>query len=271
MTFSPTFVLLQQEAYLARGNLSAGLTSLRNATFPDKAAFYPGFFNTSIGFGRVMKLIVAVDHMLQNNYIPPSKRQLKAYGHDLVSLYTSCIAAAQRIGLSAVNAPPRGSIEESILSFLSEFAIWSRYYNLDSLQTVATTYTDPLATWDAILESVLAADVPTEKTDQKLQQARLAHDLLANHVHALQHGMSGSLLTLPEVFSAPVKHQLAAPYAMVRIFRLLTPLLQTLGELGHLSFYGPPPPPTPQAPLFHEFFVHFQGTEGEIRRKKRWP
>ena len=38
-TFSATFVLLQQEAYLTRGTLGAGLTALRNATFPDKATF----------------------------------------------------------------------------------------------------------------------------------------------------------------------------------------------------------------------------------------
>ncbi|MBN6152780.1 hypothetical protein JR065_20835 [Xanthomonas sp. AmX2] len=271
MTFSPTFILLQQEAYLARGSLSAGLTSLRNATFPDKGAFYPGFFNTSIGFERVMKLIVVVDHMLQNGYAPPSKAQLKAYGHDLVTLYSSCVAAAQRIGLSAVRNPVIGSTEEKILAFLSEFARWSRYYNLDSLQTAPSTYTDPLATWDAILESVLATDVPSEKARQKLQEAQLTHDLLANNVRAIQHGMSGKLLSLPEVFSTPVKHQLAVPYAMARVFRLLTPLLQALDELGCLAFYGPPRPPSPQAPLFSEFFVHFRGTDAEIRRKKRWP
>ena len=58
MIFSPTFILLQQEAYLARGTLSAGLTAMRNATFPDKEAFYSGFFNTSIALERIMKLIV---------------------------------------------------------------------------------------------------------------------------------------------------------------------------------------------------------------------
>jgi len=35
MSFPTTFVLLQQEAYLAHGSLSIGLTALRNATFPD--------------------------------------------------------------------------------------------------------------------------------------------------------------------------------------------------------------------------------------------
>jgi hypothetical protein len=270
MTFSPTFVLLQQEAYLARGSLSAGLTSLRNAKFPDKAAFYPGFFNTSIGFERVMKLIVAVDHMLQNECAPPTVAQLKAYGHNLVALYSSCVVAAQRIGLP-VSIPAAGSIEEKILSFLSEFAKWSRYYNLDALQTAPSTYAEPLATWDSILDTVLTTDVPREKTKEKLRQAQVTHDLIAENMRAIQYGMSGNLLSLPEVFSTPAKHELAVPYAMVRLFRLLKPLLQTANELGRLAFYGPPGASSPQAPLLHEFFVHFQGTDAEIRRKKKWP
>lgn len=271
MTFSPTFVLLSQEAYLARSSLAGGLTSLRNATFPDKGAFYAGFFNTSIGLERVMKLIVVVDHMLQSNYVPPSKSQLKAYGHDLVALYASCVVAAQRIGLVAIHPPIIGSIEERILVFLSEFATWSRYYNLDSLKAAASSYSDPLGAWDQILESVLVTDVPGEKVARKLQQARAIHDLIADRVLALQHGMSGSLLSLPEVFSTPVRHELSVPYAMVRVFHLLTPLLQTLDRLGSLAFYGPPRPSSPQAPLFSEFFVNFRRTDAEIRRKKRWP
>jgi len=271
MTFTPTFVLLQQEAHLAYANLSVGLTSLRNAVFPEKGAFYQGFFSTSIGFERVMKLIVVVDHMLQNSYSPPSAAQLKAYGHDLSILYSSCINTAQRIGLSSIHSPSTGSIEEQILNFLSDFAKQSRYYNLDSLQAKPSMQADPLATWNLILESVLANDVPSEIINKKLREAGIIHDLLENHMRAIQHGMSGELLSLPEIFTTPAKHKLAAPYTMVRIFRLLTPLLKIADELGHLAFYGPPRPPTPQAPLFHEFFTHFQGTDSEIRRKKRWP
>ena len=102
MPFSPTFVLLSQEAYLTQGSLSVGLTALRNAKFPDKATFYSGFFNTSIAFERLMKLIVVTDHMIHHRFAVPSKAELKAYGHDLVSLYASCVAAAARAGVSNV-------------------------------------------------------------------------------------------------------------------------------------------------------------------------
>jgi hypothetical protein len=114
ITFSPTFTLLQHEADLMEGCLSIGLTAFRNATVSDKRKFYSGFFNTSIAFERLMKLIVVVDYMLNNNFNPPTKNQLKAYGHDLVSLYQSSVNAANRAGITNVAMPLENSIEEKI-------------------------------------------------------------------------------------------------------------------------------------------------------------
>lgn len=244
---------------------------MRNATFPDKAAFYSGFFNTSIAFERIMKLIVVANHMLQNSFNSPTKNILKTYDHDLVSLYESSVSAAVSAGVEGVNMPTLGSIENQILEFLSEFAKSARYYNLDSLATTPSISKDPLAEWEIILKRVLSQDVPKAKMQTLLAQAQQMHDLVAGNVMAIQHGMDGKLLSLPEVFSIPVIHQLATSHVMVRVFNLLTPLLETISELGDQTFYGSPQSAGPQAPLFKEFFVHFGGSPAEIRRKKRWP
>lgn len=271
MPFPPTFVLLQQEAYLAHGSLSIGLTALRNATFPDKATFYSGFFNTSIALERLMKLVVVTDHMLKHAFSVPSKKELKAYGHDLVSLYTSCISVAAHHGIASISAPMPGSIEDNILNFLSEFATHSRYYNFDALQSAPTNYSDPLAGWEAVLNEVLNHDVPKNKVEAKIARAKAIHELMGEYVHAVQHGMDGTLLPLEQVFTLPVKHDLAAPYVMVRIFRLLSPLLKIVDELGRKGFYESPREIGPYVPLFGESFVYFGGSDAEIRRKKRWP
>lgn len=271
MPFSPTFILLQQEAYLARGSLSAGLTALRNATFPDKATFYSGFFNTSIAFERVMKLIVVTDHMLQHAFATPTKAELKEYGHDLVSLYASCVAAAARHGVKKVVMPSAPSLEREILEFLSEFAKHSRYYNLDALGSSPAAYGDPLARWGNVLNDVLAADAPKAKVAAHLAQAKALHDAMQGSVRAIQHGMDGTLLSLEQIFSLPAMHSLATPYTMVRVFRLLSPLLEAVGELGERGFYGSPRTSGPHVPVFSEFFVHFGGSDAGIRRKKRWP
>lgn len=271
MTFSATFVLLQQEAFLARGSLSVGLTSLRNAVFPDKASFYSGFFNTSIALERIMKLIVVTDHMLQHGYAVPTKVDLKAYGHDLVTLYSSCVASAQRINVSNVGMPANQGLEWELLEFFSEFAKHSRYYNLDALSTQPSSYGDPLTRWGAILNDVLASDAPKKKVDEHLAQAKAMYQLVGGSVHAIQHGMDGKLLTLEQVFRLPAMHSIATPYTMVRLFGLLRPLLKIVNEFGHQGFYGSPRDTGPHVPVFSEFFVHFDGNEAEIRRKKRWP
>lgn len=271
MTFSTKFVLLQQEAYLARGSLSVGLTQLRNAAFPDKATFYSGFFNTAIALERVMKLIVVTDHMIRNSYTTPTKAQLKAYGHDLVSLYTSCVTAAATHGVNNVTMPQPLTPEREILEFFSEFATHARYYNLDALSTLPQNYAEPLARWERVLNSVLATDAPPSKVNELRAQASALHSVMKDSIHAIQHGMDGSLLPLEQVFSLPMMHSLATPYAMVRLFNILTPLLETVSKLGHIGFYGSPRTSGPHVPVLSEFFVHFGGSAAEIRRKKRWP
>lgn len=270
MPFPPTFILLQQEAYLAKGSLSLGLKALRNATFPDKASFYSGFFNTSIALERLMKLIVVTDYMLQNKFSVPNKSDLKKYGHDLEALYTSSISVATHNKILNVVSPLPNSIEFEILAFFSEFAKHSRYYNFDALSATPTSYNDPLASWEVILNKVLNQDVPQSKANAQITQAKVMCELIGDNIHAIQHGMDGTLLPLEQVFTLPVKHLLATPYVMVRIFCLLEPLFRIVDELGRKGFYDSPRNIGSFVPLFGEFFIYFGGSAAEIRRKKRW-
>jgi len=273
MPFSTTFVLLQQEAFLACGSLSTGLTSLRAAEFPDTEKFYSGFFNVSIALERILKLVLVVDHMSKHSFRAPTKHELKAYGHDICTLYRMGVALAQTHGVRGFYWPEDGSIELRMLEFFSEFARKSRYYNLDALVTLPGQYTEPLGVWDAILKDVLANDVPRKRIAARMVQAKAVHDILANSMHAVQHGMNGELLSLREVFAAPARHQLAVPYAMVRLFRILLPILELADltarraySLNHREVKG-----TQHIPLLHEFFNRFKASDAQIRRKKRWP
>lgn len=73
MALSATWFLLQQEGLLAEACLCNGLTALRHANLGDKKArFYSAFFELSIGFERLMKLIIIIDHMAKHNLTPPN-------------------------------------------------------------------------------------------------------------------------------------------------------------------------------------------------------
>lgn len=268
--FSATFKLLQNEAFLTQGELSAGLTALRNAAHPDKAKFYSGFFSTAVAFERLMKLIVIVDHMLSHSYAAPTKAQLKAYGHNLVQLHATCVAIAKKRKVSTLVSPTPRTPEGEILAFLSDFATVSRYHNLDMLGASSALQPDPLARWDTILMAVLNADgSPATVQRLKAQSAAMAK-VLAGSVSAIQHGMDGRHLSLQEVILQPSIHRLASGYMMVRLFALLAPLLKLVGKLGHEAFYGSPTDVV-HVPNLSEFFVYFSGTPAEIRKKKRWP
>ena len=271
MSFPTSFILLQREAHLAQGTLSIGLTALRNAVFPDIPAVYSGFFNTSIALERVMKLIVVSDHMVMNAFAAPEKKELLGYGHDLVELYSSCAAVALRQNSTPFELPIRGSIECEILEFLSEFAKRSRYYNLDALSSSPQGYGNPLERWSKVLGDVLNADVPKGKISQALARIDAFSRAMEGYMHTIQHGMDGSRLTAEEVFRIPALQAMATPYAMVHVFRILTPLLETLARLGRRGFYDSPRTDGPRIPEFSEFFYAFGGSDAEIRRKKRWP
>jgi len=273
MAFGPAFAALQNEGLLASGCLAVGLTSLRNAQFPDKAAFYTGFFQLSISLERVLKLVLIIEHMRKNAFRPPTKFEIKQFGHELVRLYGECERIAHSIGVVRFGMPAKGSVEAQIVNFLSEFATKSRYYNLDSLGSSPSGYDDPLRAWDNILSNILKTDVPVSKAEQFVTQARLVHDLFEDSIHVLQHGMDGQLLSSEDAFVVPARHEVVAPYAMVRIFAIIRPALSLLGEIARQAFAENLKNDRDfhHIPVMHEFFQLFDGSPAEIRRKKRWP
>lgn len=249
-----------------------GLTAFRSATVADKRKFYSGFFNTSIAFERLMKLIVVVDYMLSNNFNPPTKNQLKAYGHDLISLYQSSVDVANKAGITNITMPLQGSVEEKILNHLSGFAKFSRYYNLDSWKSKSLKDVDPLIEWEEIINRVIDEDVPKKKLQQITDSAEQIHNQIKDITATIQHGMSGESLTLLQALSLPEKQLFAAPYLMVRVFKILSLLIHIASELGHIGFYTKSQDGTgPHIPLFGETLMYFMANDAQIKRKKRWP
>ena len=272
ITFSSTFTLLQHEVALMEGCLSIGLTALRNATVSDKRKFYSGFFNTSIAFERLMKLIVVVDHMLSNNFDPPTKKQLKTYGHDLSQLYQLSVDAANRNKITGITMPIKGSIEEGILRFLSEFAKSSRYYNLNSLNSRSLQNVDPLIGWEEVINRVIKEDVPEKKIKKQIDAAKLITDKINGMTFTILHDMSGESLSTLQALDLPARQLLAAPHLMIRVFKILSPLIDIASKLSHIGFYTKSRDGTSQhIPPFKETLVDYMLNDAEIKRKKRWP
>lgn len=124
---------LEQEAQLAQCLLTNGLQEISQAELTDyeKGKFYGGAFQISIGLERLMKLAVILNHMLKHNYAPPTIKELKGYGHKLVQLYEHIKTLHNTKSDDKFN---NGQLEFDTIKILSDFAVSSRYYNLDRLE-----------------------------------------------------------------------------------------------------------------------------------------
>ncbi|MFJ6309013.1 hypothetical protein [Streptomyces althioticus] len=145
--FTPEWRPLSHEAGLASYSLRGGLASLRKANYADPQIYYGGFFQYTIGLERVMKLTLIVDYVVQNGRFPSDQQYAKKYGHKLTDLLAGIADVRDRLDPSAhVWELPDADLTDAAISFLSDFAIGARYYNVDVLTGKAKTQ-DPVERW----------------------------------------------------------------------------------------------------------------------------
>src|SRR5882757_10700227 len=149
------FIALSREAGVAAMSMAEGLTAMRKADFTRHAYASHSFFAVSIGLERLMKLIVLYEYWLTHNKKFPDNGYLKSLGHQIVKLFEVCLQIAEKHGYSSYfEAIKDDPLCREILAFLDDFAVKSRYYNLDSL-TGKVTSQQPLKTWEEKVYSVI--------------------------------------------------------------------------------------------------------------------
>lgn len=266
-TFPPSFLLLQQEGYLLSSSLSNGLTELRSAHVHNKGAFYTSLFNLSVGFERLLKAIVIIDHMLNHQLAVPTKRQLQSRGHNIVDLYDEC----ERIGVSRnFLIPGRAQLDATnneLLQLLSDFARVTRYHNLDAL-SASHTCPDPLARMNQLLIAILAHDVPQRQQDKVLNQAGIIVTRIDDITFTLMHGLDQRPLSTSDALSLPGLHERAVRFAVLRIVKLLAPLRDLLADVSHGAYGLGPAPAFPQ---MQEFLDWLWDDRRYVLRKRKWP
>jgi hypothetical protein len=270
--FPDSFILLQQEGFLIHSSVTHGLTALRNAHVGDKGAYYTGFFQLAIGLERIMKAVVILDYMAENDLRPPTSAVLKGHGHKLIALFESMRSVQTSSQPHPLAVVQSGSTEYDILEHLSDFANGARYFNLDTLSS-GRTQGDPLERWNRILARILAQDVPTrEKTRVGLEAAVVA-DALSGHAKIIVHGLDKKLLSLEEAVELPALSSLAARYAIYRVFLLLVPLKSVLADATDrvMQLDQARDAQTPSVPYMQEFLQFVWLDRQLILRKKRWP
>lgn len=267
-TFPPSFLLLQQEGYLISSCLSTGLTELRKAHVHNKGAFYTALFNLSVGLERLLKAIVVIDHMLNNALSVPSKKQLQAYGHNLVELYDTCEAIGAKRQSIVPSRNQLDTIDQELLQLLSDFARTTRYHNLDSL-SASQSGADPLADWGRLPLAILNKDVPENQKNKILAQANVVATAIDDSTVTIMHGLDQQPLTTLDALSLPGLHDQAARFAVLRLIKILSPVRDLLATVCHEAYgLGVSVPPFPQ---MHEFLHWLWDDRQHVLRKNKWP
>lgn len=271
---SESFALFQQEGFLARSSLLAGFNALRKANVDDtnKGLFYSAFFELSIGFERLMKLVLVIDHMARNDLCPMTDQELKnKYGHKIESLYKSCVELNERLGKSSDDFYAEGTFEWDIIHFLHEFALSARYYNLSKLTNGQRT-NDPLSEWWSLLTRVIHSDVSQKKLE-KIQTESLAYcDNFAGNSFTMMRGLDGQLMTTLDAVMYPQLVEAAAPHMVWQVFKIISPfyflisdVVEAAHEIEHSKGID-----HPNIPYMYEFFPFLLLGRSDVIRRRKW-
>lgn len=270
--FSANYQLLEQESLVVRSCLCTGFTELRNTNLNNKGRCYTAFFQLATGIERMAKLALILDHMGQNNLLPPGTQGVRNYGHDLEKLFGKVKETSQVRGYTLGNSFTLSPLSARMLKFLSEFATGMRYANLDALAS-GKAQRKPLQEWDHILQEAMASQVPA-KTNQRVIQQSIA---IANAIQDVSIVNANDLADIPlsmaTALSKPKQMDYAAKHLVLELLSLLAPLCDFIVKSGHnaeqtaVARSGN----TIHIPNMREFFYFIWLDRELVLRKKRWP
>lgn len=276
MAFSPTWFLLEQEGLLAQACLCNGLTALRRANLGNKKGlFYSAFFELSIGFERVLKLVLILDHMARNQLVPPGSKTVEDYGHKLRSLFDASKAVCATHSVTVLDAFQPDSLPIVILGFLDDFAHPSgRYSNINKLtghkhQAMA----DPIVRWGEIASQIMQ----TQATPRERQRAQLNGQMARLAFGGAAASLISDLNQLPmDVAPLHVRASeldTAAKHAIYALMTLIAALREVLDSLCGSAWAANPPGNSGVAdvPDMKEFLQFAWANRQYVMRKRRWP
>lgn len=239
--FSRTSIAFTREAAIAGQLIGVGLTSLRSANYAATGLYSHAFFSLSIGFERLMKLIFLIDYAIENEGRYPTDETLrKKFGHDLEKLFKFSELVHEKLPNASERFPiPPGGLEQEIISFLAQFAIKTRYYNLDFLiSSKASSYSkDPIAEWfDVIVKEILSRHYSQSKRKKDAHQAEVIENIVGNISFVRHTAEDGSPITsMLEGALQTGRNKVIQKYGTFYCAKLSRFLYMILYDLNHLA------------------------------------
>jgi hypothetical protein len=266
---SPTFRALAREAGLSGELLAAGVTLLGKANYAQDGYYNQAFFNLSIGLERLCKLCVVLDYKIENGVFPTDD-QLRARGHNLKMLMSEANRLSEKYRKGqAYSSLPDSEIHSGIIDTLSDFAMRSRYYNLDYLVggKSASGY-DPLHMWhDQVGKPILAKHYQEKQRLRDEANARVMQTLMGDYMFVLHTKETGETIDSVEDAAYHASQtkliQKFGQLYTLQIIRFGAHLIWDIEMIAHSNGLD-------DVPFLHEFFSGFYNDDTYFRSRKTW-
>jgi hypothetical protein len=265
-----SFLLLQNEGFLIENSIRTSLASLRKWRSEDKGAFYGAFFGLTIGFERFLKVLILLDHWNHHRKFLTDS-ELKVYCHDIEKLYAFAENLFQQYNVIRKDHLKLDKTDKRLLTFLSNFAKRSRYYNLFTLAG-STGAIDPMGEWEDLLREIYERDVSKDRQLPDLDENEILIDHIEGNGAMRFSSVGNTIQTQTEHIQDQKKMLLALPEMCWRVVKLLAPLHVLLisvheeirqkdhGNDGELS-----------VPYMEEFLEFICEDKNVILESQNWP
>lgn len=267
------FVLLCQEAHLAKNTILSGFDFLLKANFyQDKDGyFYSAFFNLSIGLERLLKLVVVTDFMLNNQYKTPTKNHLKkGFGHNIKELHSTALKIKAKYSKSIKHSITKS--DEALIGFLSEYALDTRYFNLNEVCEERFDR-EPLYKWLDI-----ARDIYTDNTKPHIRQKSSMDLFYKMDAMGYKNEFTSQLdennhpMMVYDILHRQYLIEKSAPLIVWRLIEIFKPIHFCLMDMSYKAceYEVNNNIKSMIIPHYEDFFYFFLANKQDIKRRKNW-
>jgi hypothetical protein len=276
MAFSATWFLLEQEGLLAQACLCNGLTAMRHANLgTKKGLFYSAFFELSIGFERVLKLVLILDHMARNKLVPPDSKTVEDYGHKLRFLFNATKTVCATHGITVLDAFPPNALPMIILGFLDDFAHpGGRYSNINKLtghrhQAMA----DPIVQWGEIASQIMQTQATPRERQRAQLNGQMASAAFSGAAASMISDMNQQQMGVAQLHVRASELDTAAKHAIYALVTLIAALRDVIDSLCDSAWAANPSKKgsLAEVPDMKEFFQFAWADRQYVMRKRQWP
>lgn len=269
--FTPVWLAFNREAALASECLSSGLGSLRKADYANKGLYTYAFYGLSIGLERIYKIVFCLDYAISNGGAFPSDDLLRGtFGHDLSKLFGFCSNLRKSDGSPYSTEDAEANLKTKIIEFLTEFAEYTRYYNLNLIIGNARAKNDkePLLRWFVDVGSDIASIHYTQRMRERDEaNAGAMAGLFGPYMHVTHTAEDGSELS--DAYSAALQTgrskfmQKYGTFYCVRLCRYSYRILRGINDAAHAARID--------VPYMCEHFFPFENDDSYLLGRTTFP